>query len=134
MTERETNGEELIDDEGRTRYFLPDEVTVRFRPNVGREAAEGHIARLEASAKYFSFTFDRTITKPVTGTISVWVNNAAITLGDVEVAAIPFSNDVNVGTANVASLLEGKCVREQVRPVCLDGGQKFLGARGHIRV
>ena len=38
----------MIDDEGRTRYFLPDEVTVRFRPGVGREAAEGHIARLGA--------------------------------------------------------------------------------------
>jgi hypothetical protein len=38
----------MVDDEGHTRYFLPDEVTVRFRDGVSREEALRHIAELGA--------------------------------------------------------------------------------------
>jgi subtilisin family serine protease len=36
----------MIDNEGLTRYFLPDELTVQFRPELGSEQAEQLIQRL----------------------------------------------------------------------------------------
>lgn len=39
----------LIDDEGSTRYVLPDELTVQFRPEVAPEQAEGIVRDLGSS-------------------------------------------------------------------------------------